>query len=119
MIRRPPRSTLFPYTTLFRSKEQDGEHSPGFGSRRGQPKLREDARDVLLHGAKRDYELVGDALVRVALRHQVEYRAFTRSQLLQRIFVAASREERGHDDRIDCGATSRDALHRPNELLDV
>src|SRR3712207_6896767 len=24
MIRRPPRSTLFPYTTLFRSKEGDG-----------------------------------------------------------------------------------------------
>src|SRR2546430_12581258 len=27
MIRRPPRSTLFPYTTLFRSEEcVDGEH---------------------------------------------------------------------------------------------
>src|SRR3712207_8214149 len=25
MIRRPPRSTLFPYTTLFRSKPQQGE----------------------------------------------------------------------------------------------
>src|SRR2546422_2015578 len=24
MIRRPPRSTLFPYTTLFRSHERDG-----------------------------------------------------------------------------------------------
>src|SRR5947209_10588076 len=24
MIRRPPRSTLFPYTTLFRSKESNG-----------------------------------------------------------------------------------------------
>src|SRR2546422_530139 len=24
MIRRPPRSTLFPYTTLFRSKKEDG-----------------------------------------------------------------------------------------------
>src|SRR3712207_7196267 len=29
MIRRPPRSTLFPYTTLFRSKrEEDGTDSP-------------------------------------------------------------------------------------------
>src|SRR3712207_7130311 len=28
MIRRPPRSTLFPYTTLFRSKRASG--SPGF-----------------------------------------------------------------------------------------
>src|SRR5258708_10748446 len=25
MIRRPPRSTLFPYTTLFRSSRRDGE----------------------------------------------------------------------------------------------
>src|SRR3712207_8124808 len=25
MIRRPPRSTLFPYTTLFRSEERTGE----------------------------------------------------------------------------------------------
>src|SRR3989449_7988823 len=25
MIRRPPRSTLFPYTTLFRSKELEGD----------------------------------------------------------------------------------------------
>src|SRR5437660_3903508 len=28
MIRRPPRSTLFPYTTLFRSRSA-GRHSPG------------------------------------------------------------------------------------------
>src|SRR3989449_11193952 len=26
MIRRPPRSTLFPYTTLFRSIRADGDH---------------------------------------------------------------------------------------------
>src|SRR2546430_3005561 len=28
MIRRPPRSTLFPYTTLFRSQEADGRPRP-------------------------------------------------------------------------------------------
>src|SRR2546422_10735205 len=28
MIRRPPRSTLFPYTTLFRSLERDDSQSP-------------------------------------------------------------------------------------------
>src|SRR5260370_42092908 len=27
MIRRPPRSTLFPYTTLFRSAEHHGAHA--------------------------------------------------------------------------------------------
>src|SRR3712207_8959213 len=28
MIRRPPRSTLFPYTTLFRSRQTSSSHSP-------------------------------------------------------------------------------------------
>src|SRR2546427_7659589 len=28
MIRRPPRSTLFPYTTLFRSQRGRGVHAP-------------------------------------------------------------------------------------------
>src|SRR2546425_4975327 len=31
MIRRPPRSTLFPYTTLFRSDEQDRPLVPANG----------------------------------------------------------------------------------------
>src|SRR3712207_7615877 len=31
MIRRPPRSTLFPYTTLFRSKEPTGVLARRFG----------------------------------------------------------------------------------------
>src|SRR2546430_9240126 len=32
MIRRPPRSTLFPYTTLFRSRDGGGQHLvPGGG----------------------------------------------------------------------------------------
>src|SRR5258708_31801589 len=32
MIRRPPRSTLFPYTTLFRSREaRGGRHRKGLG----------------------------------------------------------------------------------------
>src|SRR3712207_9286703 len=37
MIRRPPRSTLFPYTTLFRS-QRAGEHPPPHArGRRGRP----------------------------------------------------------------------------------
>src|SRR3712207_8444873 len=40
MIRRPPRSTLFPYTTLFRSGHADaGEHEP-VGRRRPAPVAR-------------------------------------------------------------------------------
>src|SRR5215212_10430676 len=38
MIRRPPRSTLFPYTTLFRSRER--RSSPVEGPSRGPPPQR-------------------------------------------------------------------------------
>src|SRR5256885_3911024 len=34
MIRRPPRSTLFPYTTLFRSDAVRGAHHRGVGIQR-------------------------------------------------------------------------------------
>src|SRR2546422_7054981 len=40
MIRRPPRSTLFPYTTLFRSRD----HDPGRARRRGQLAVHRPAR---------------------------------------------------------------------------
>src|SRR2546422_2217635 len=50
MIRRPPRSTLFPYTTLFRS-HQTGEH-PAVGGRGGGGGLRDRAGD---HGSCRRY----------------------------------------------------------------
>src|SRR2546426_9060302 len=35
MIRRPPRSTLFPYTTLFRSASSSASHSSSSGSSSG------------------------------------------------------------------------------------
>src|SRR5256885_12660228 len=35
MIRRPPRSTLFPYTTLFRSRIADAVHRVAFLGERG------------------------------------------------------------------------------------
>src|SRR5258707_5023161 len=34
MIRRPPRSTLFPYTTLFRSRRKSSPHRKRMGGRR-------------------------------------------------------------------------------------
>src|SRR2546425_8192205 len=43
MIRRPPRSTLFPYTTLFRSRPLR-RHTPGLLLQRGGVRLH---RDVL------------------------------------------------------------------------
>src|SRR2546425_5235378 len=37
MIRRPPRSTLFPYTTLFRSADHRHAHPRGHAARRQHP----------------------------------------------------------------------------------
>src|SRR5205809_5136093 len=45
MIRRPPRSTLFPYTTLFRSGPREHAHR--------RPVLEELAHDVAAHEARR------------------------------------------------------------------
>src|SRR3712207_7775416 len=59
MIRRPPRSTLFPYTTLFRSVEFDGDGSPGREGRGIEP----EAGDVAGPAAEAP-------LVRVAARSE-------------------------------------------------
>src|SRR3712207_8798392 len=67
MIRRPPRSTLFPYTTLFRSLRLDlvvvGLHGVGDGLRL--PVL---AREVAAHERVRALDLVRDRLDRKATR---------------------------------------------------
>src|SRR3712207_6872744 len=54
MIRRPPRSTLFPYTTLFRSQER-----PGVGPARGETDGQQDA-DVGGHRADQDADEDGE-----------------------------------------------------------
>src|SRR2546427_5987039 len=40
MIRRPPRSTLFPYTTLFRSRPAGGVSGQRAGALEARPRLR-------------------------------------------------------------------------------
>src|SRR5256886_15350397 len=60
MIRRPPRSTLFPYTTLFRSIYADLDHfkklNDTLGHAAGDSALRHVAR--ILEAAVRDKDLV-------------------------------------------------------------
>src|SRR3712207_7454978 len=46
MIRRPPRSTLFPYTTLFRSGRRVGNDDDVADQRAGQPAEPRDLVDV-------------------------------------------------------------------------
>src|SRR2546426_11853901 len=65
MIRRPPRSTLFPYTTLFRSPRGRGE-APGVGHRvtgLGEPDPSERRRVAVLD----DDEALGDAVAQDVL----------------------------------------------------
>src|SRR2546425_1393063 len=47
MIRRPPRSTLFPYTTLFRSKQFAVQHLADKAQGYGIPATTVDGNDVL------------------------------------------------------------------------
>src|SRR5256885_12212772 len=56
MIRRPPRSTLFPYTTLFRSRIPPGNHLEALGKdRQGQHSIRiNDQYRVCSFGPRRD-----------------------------------------------------------------
>src|SRR5688572_31002540 len=68
MIRRPPRSTLFPYTTLFRSAVMAADHGeagrsavhgvdlPDVGEPPDPPSLLEETRTRLLHGLVRSEE---------------------------------------------------------------
>src|SRR2546427_2973054 len=50
MIRRPPRSTLFPYTTLFRSHAGGPRRAPGVRLSRQRARARESHRARLRHG---------------------------------------------------------------------
>src|SRR3712207_8541186 len=59
MIRRPPRSTLFPYTTLFRSVLQPGDHDRPCDGAVDAPQAADRDHDDELD-AEEDRERVGD-----------------------------------------------------------
>src|SRR3712207_6893012 len=72
MIRRPPRSTLFPYTTLFRSQER-----PGSLDHRAPLDLPQDERFGLKHDVRFEADsrlaaLLGGPCVRVNSVHRSE-----------------------------------------------
>src|SRR3712207_8182404 len=62
MIRRPPRSTLFPYTTLFRSVRAP-EECEAQGLARVYAELPEDPLGVVAHGGSTQRQLRGDLAV--------------------------------------------------------
>src|SRR5438132_2860808 len=59
MIRRPPRSTLFPYTTLFRSAADLGDRALS-GARRDVRQKRADGRNFAQHQGVRRLEFLPD-----------------------------------------------------------
>src|SRR3712207_7901210 len=67
MIRRPPRSTLFPYTTLFRS-EGEGERGEHDGSGEGQPEGQPERPGGGVHPGGLADALVGDRAQRVVVQ---------------------------------------------------
>ena len=73
MIRRPPRSTLFPYTTLFRSAESSAEsETASLILLAGQPDRAARVRDALLARGDRavliDDSLIADSAVPSVIR---------------------------------------------------
>src|SRR2546430_13369406 len=78
MIRRPPRSTLFPYTTLFRS---DVELHDALSADRAELALLEHAQELLLHVDRHLADLVQEDRDRKSTRlnsshSQISYAVF-------------------------------------------
>src|SRR3712207_9186486 len=95
MIRRPPRSTLFPYTTLFRSPEPLGH---GLGLLAGH----------LLQGAGEHHGLARDRRTRGG-RHLHGFRGDFREKRIEHLLVVLLLEEL--DDGLDRKSTRLNSSH--------
>src|SRR4051812_3553450 len=99
--------------------EQHGEDSTRVASRRGEPQLAEDRRDVLLDRSKRDHELVRDSLIRSSFGHEGEHIPFTRRQFGEWILTSLPREQCRDDDRIEGRATCCNSFDGADELVEI
>src|SRR2546430_5893647 len=84
MIRRPPRSTLFPYTTLFRSPAEQAQ--PAIADDDG---FRPAGHDDLLPGSAHQYPRVADRKsTRLNSSHsQISYAVFCLKKNISRIAI--------------------------------
>src|SRR2546422_8279206 len=89
MIRRPPRSTLFPYTTLFRSPEHLGE--PRVLGLLG----RVQARGVIHAGLRAAHAALDGADVLRSEEHTSELQS--RLHLVCRLLLEKKKKENGHN----------------------
>src|SRR5690348_15645839 len=99
--------------------QQYGEHAARLATRRRDAELGEDAGDVLLRGPQRDDQVVRDALVGGAGRHQLQHLTFARGQYGEWVVAASSLQQGGHDLRIDGRAAGGNPPYGAGEVLDV
>src|SRR2546428_6142303 len=90
MIRRPPRSTLFPYTTLFRSVGGDREPGARPLHHRGVPRGRQGRGDIL-RGRGGRAERRSDARVARSEEHTSELQS--RSDLVCRLLLEKKKKK--------------------------
>src|SRR2546422_6291351 len=96
MIRRPPRSTLFPYTTLFRSQSSGVRERR---ARRGGAAIRRPVRILLVNWNDRENPYAGGAETR-SEEHTSELQS--RLHLVCRLLLEKKKEER------NCHTTERE-----------
>src|SRR5689334_24838436 len=99
MVRRPPRSTLFPYTTLFRSPRPDGES--GEGRRQGRPVVRRGGRQVRLRpGGQAGRQQTHSRSLAGEMERSEEHTSELQSQfhLVCRLLLEKKKKERSHND---------------------
>src|SRR5215212_10695365 len=109
-------------TAPWRSRVQEGEHRQDAAvilHRGGEAELVEDAGHVLLDGPLADDELVGDRLVRAALRHQRQDLSLARRQLGQGVVTPAPPQQVGHDLSVEGRSALAHPAHRLDEAVDV
>src|SRR3712207_1090360 len=119
MIRRPPRSTLFPYTTLFRSRKLDR-----LGRERdemGPVNLRADVEmaelDARIEGIARERDEIGAAIAK--LRGQIGHLNREGRDRLRVVFDQVDREFRGLFARLFGGGRAHLALVGSDDPLEA
>src|SRR2546427_2803092 len=102
MIRRPPRSTLFPYTTLFRSRPARGARGQAHRSLPGREELRVPPRfqgKLQLRSEEHTSELQSQSNLVCRLLLEKKKKKLDRSRLRQRVRQRTYLTQRGSHAR--------------------
>src|SRR2546427_2714384 len=96
MIRRPPRSTLFPYTTLFRSVDEVEKEFPGEAKRRAQKVssgIRDQHKAIMILAAARGGD-TPEAVVRPERSEEHTSELQSQSNLVCRLLLEKKKKKR-------------------------